>query len=40
MLLDLVLPFLLNSEAKEQDVIVVNFGLWEHDQATYQYAHS
>ena len=36
--LDLVLPWLLESEAQTEDVLVVNFGLWHHDQTTYWYA--
>ena len=33
--LDLVLPWLLSFEAQTEDVLVVNFGLWHHDQTTY-----
>ena len=33
--LDLALPWLLESEAQAEDILVVYFGLWHHDQTSY-----
>ena len=32
---DLALPWLLDSQAQAEDIILVSFGLWHHDQTVY-----